>query len=391
VRIEIHRTSAMFVLVFIALVLAGCAGAANLLYGRPSLDEVDRLAAEQDFDRALKELERLRRDVPDSSVYVEAEKRVREAGEEWVLSRAAMAAEREEAGDWRGARGILEEAGEAFSACDTLGILIEDFEVRREQAALEVEERLVWSRARALLDQRPHLAELARTRFDDREVLKTWESTEDEIMELHARLMEAAERNLALGQLEAAEEYLAVAARIEPSRVVLVALEQLRRPEAEVPEPEPEPIPVQPPVQQEERPRETAPRPRAAPPPDPRELADRALAAAREALLRGDLRLAQSHAGRAARHAPEDAEITGLRQLIDDRITSQVELLDEAARREYVEGHYEEAEGTWRKALELEPENPQIQQQLERVERVLENLRRLRDRSGEPPPYPAWT
>jgi tetratricopeptide (TPR) repeat protein len=358
----------------VVLLLAGCAGVANLIHGKPSVEEVESLRERGEYGRALGELDRLRRAAPDSVLWGEMEARIRSEGEAFVRDRIVAAETHRQEGDWRGAAGALSEVERRYPSSDSLAVAREDFESRRSASGLKVEKRLALARARGLLAELPHLEELSRLRFEDRALARRLADTRDELQDLHKVLMATAEESLESGETEVAEECLTAAARINPSRVVVAALEQLRRPEpavtpAPIPRPEPQPVPARtdPALQARQRLLQQ------------QEAAARSLEAARDALTRNDLMLARSHLERAARNAPDSEGVLALRQEIEQRVSIQVRRLDEAGRRDYVEGHYEAAAESWKQALELEPENEGLKQQLARVERVLENLKRLRD------------
>ena len=361
---------------------SGCATVSNLVHGTPTTDEVVRLTETRDYDRALAVLERLHREAPDSSLFVEMESDIRTEAERDTREEVLRAAEKEQMGDWEGARETLREARRRYSGSDSLASAINGHEARREALARTVETRLALFRARGLLAELPRLEELRRVRYEDRGLRRRLENTREELQDLHEILILASEESLAEGRTEMADEYLTEAARISPSRVVMAALEQLRRPEP-VPEP---PAPEQAVRGEVVRP-VTPVQPRTRPvQPDPKELAARALEAAQEAFSRNDLPLARNHLDRAEQLDPDNEQVLRLKVELQSRVAGQVARLDEAGRRAYVGGHYETAAENWKRAAELEPGNESIRQQLERVERVLENLRRLRGEEVRPPP-----
>jgi len=127
---------------------------------------------------------------------------------------------------------------------------------------------------------------------------------------------------------------------------------------------------------------------RAAPPRatlSPNEAAERRREVARAvqqgnaALEAGDLRLALLRAYQATAQDPADPEAAALLTAAEQALASEVERLDNQAQRLYRRGQVAEARGVWLELLELDPDNPSAQAAIQRAERVLGNLERLRD------------
>jgi tetratricopeptide (TPR) repeat protein len=127
---------------------------------------------------------------------------------------------------------------------------------------------------------------------------------------------------------------------------------------------------------------------RAAPPLDtlaPIEAAERRREVARTvqqgsaALEAGDLRLALQRAYQATAQDPADPEAAALLTAAERALASEVERLDNQAQRLYRRGRVAEARGAWLELLELDPDNPSAKAAIERAERVLGNLERLRE------------
>lgn len=69
---------------------------------------------------------------------------------------------------------------------------------------------------------------------------------------------------------------------------------------------------------------------------------------------------------------------TELQKAIDDKVTR----LFDAGVSAYSRGQFEQAARNWRSALQLNPKHQQARESLERAEKVLENIERLKDKQG---------
>jgi hypothetical protein len=105
----------------------------------------------------------------------------------------------------------------------------------------------------------------------------------------------------------------------------------------------------------------------------------RAVQQGNAALEAGDLRLALLRAYQATAQDPADPEAVALLTAAEQALASEVERLDNQAQRLYRRGQVAEARGAWLELLELDPDNPSAQAAIQRAERVLGNLERLRD------------
>ena len=189
----------------ILLLLAGCAGAADLIYGSPTVERVDELREAREYDRALEVLDRLRRDNPDSSLYVALEERIRRDGDSFVRSAVGVAETRIQEGDWEGASRSLEEARDRYAQSDTLSSAEIAFQRRRLGLIEDVEEQHALARARGLLEELPMIQELARVRYDDRRARRRLDESLEELDRLHGLLLTGAEHALEEGDKVTAE------------------------------------------------------------------------------------------------------------------------------------------------------------------------------------------
>lgn len=102
------------------------------------------------------------------------------------------------------------------------------------------------------------------------------------------------------------------------------------------------------------------------------------LEAARAAIQANDYRRALDILDQVAELQPDDRELHGLREEASLMISPQVEALVKLGDRLYLDEQLDAALATWRAALDLRPEDEDIQSRIERAETVLNRLGALR-------------
>lgn len=105
-------------------------------------------------------------------------------------------------------------------------------------------------------------------------------------------------------------------------------------------------------------------------------------------LAAGNLSEAGDRLKRVLQTDPEHAEALRLSAELAEILAERSRVLNDLAARLYLEGQIEAATRVWQASLEIDPDQPEIAERLERARRVSERLRELRDRqppSQDPP------
>jgi len=103
----------------------------------------------------------------------------------------------------------------------------------------------------------------------------------------------------------------------------------------------------------------------------------------RQALLVDDLVEAHETFNQIPSPANESSEVSALREDLDRAVTTRVAQLTSRGDSEYRADNVDTAMKTWSEALELDPENQNLKERLERAGRVLARLEQLKQQQGK--------
>ena len=108
-----------------------------------------------------------------------------------------------------------------------------------------------------------------------------------------------------------------------------------------------------------------------------RQQVDQLLMQANQALAREDLPGAQRALEALLAIDTDNADALALRDAVNSAVTVRSEELLRQGNQLYRSGNIEQAKSTWERGLLLDPENPQLLANIQRAERVLQNLQEL--------------
>lgn len=379
-------------IVVIAALLQGCAVPSFLR--PPTIDEINELIARQEFGEALQELHDIPDAHPDRESYRALEVEVRTLAEEYAGVMISRSQAIEDEGDWTSAIALLVEARQKYPMSERLD-QAEGAMLDRQKSRLNaVDDNLVLFRAEMLLQELPLRQEIARIDPYNLTARRYVADIQEELSSIVERLCEFGENAFEEGEPFSAESFISVAARIEETPRVAQALlrlesekdlraaeemEEIRRiQEAEAATAS---------IQEEARRREEEARIQGEKERRQRQL-DQRLREVREALDQQKLLDARRLLNAAEILSPGSSTIQTLREELQQKITRQVDILLRRGNELYTNGHFEQAKLSWVNARELDPENETVSAQLERVDRVLANLREISTRNLRPPPPP---
>jgi tetratricopeptide (TPR) repeat protein len=214
------------------------------------------------------------------------------------------------------------------------------------------------------------------------------ERVQTELDNVTERLAIAGEQSLARGDLLSAEAFLTTARRIDPTPRIQSALDIIAARQDSIAQAEQARLSQIQRDEQRQRNQEAAAR-------DRRQLADfnqrflTLINQIEEALDQQQLLEANRLIQRARTMKPDAEEIEPLDGQLAEKISRQVERYLADGNDFYRRGSFERAKQVWETALELDPENLTVRAQVDRVKRVLANIRELQGRqAGRPPPPP---
>ena len=372
-------------LIFVTF-LTGCAAISFLR--PPTEDEVNDLVARQEFGRALTKLGNIPANHPERERYRILEQEVRALADEYAGTMVARAESMESEEDWSSAVALLVEARRKYPMSEPLELAEQQMLLRQSVRLNALDDELLLIQAQRLLMELPLRQEIARVDPYNLDARRQVEEVQAELANVTERLAIAGERTLTEGDLQSAEAFLTTARRIDETPRIQSAMGILSARQDSIALSEQERIRQ---IQQDEerqRTAEAAARSRRQLAEFNRRFSD-LVHQIEEALDQQQLLEAKRLIQRARAMKPEAGEIEPLAQQLSEKISRQVARYLADGNELYRGGSFERAKQLWETALELDEENVTVRAQVDRVERVLANIRELQGRQvGRPPPPP---
>lgn len=348
---------------FILTVLLGLGGCASINALRPDVaSAVDRWVANKEYQKALDTIEHMS---PDHAQYSAMQARVptiRRAAvtyEQQVIKQATkLAAEQR----WQAALDAYEDGLDRLPHSEPLQKGREQLLQKRDALIDNLELRALISHARQLDRDLPvyrRMVEIAPKSGDQRRRLT---QAEREARQVASELTDAGQKALEDGDSFLAVRCLTLADRLDPREETRAALTRAREASSQSSDTSGSQ------AQRQDIERERERRGQA--------LVDEY----RTAYAEGDLLKARKLLTEAAVLQPESREISTLRQQLNAAIEQEVEAGLERGRRLYTVGDVEGALGVWTGLLEYSPNDKQLNEHIDRAERVLRNLREIEGR-----------
>jgi tetratricopeptide (TPR) repeat protein len=374
------------VLLIFVTFLTGCAAISFL---RPPTEaEVNNLVARQEFDQALAKLSAIAPSHPERERYQILEQEVRALADDYANTMVARAESMESEDDWSSALALLVEARRKYSRSEQLEVAEQQMLLRQSVRLSALDDDLLLIRAQRLLMELPLRQEIARVDPYNLDARRQVEDVQAELDNVTEGLTVAGERTLTEGDLLSAEAFLTTARRIDETPRIQSALGILSAKQDSIARAEQARLRQIRQDEQRQRDQEAAARSR-------RQLADfnqrfsAIIHQIEEALDQQQLLEAKRLVQRARAMKPDAEEVGPLDQQLAEKISRQVERYLVDGNGLYRGGSFERAKQIWETALELDPDNLTVRTQVDRVERVLANIRELQGRQvGRPPPPP---
>ncbi len=357
-------STARFLAVLLFLALPAC----GVLESRPAPADADRvsgLIAQRRFADAIAVLEESAGTGAGASHRLA---QVREMARRYDAEQAEKVLELQMTGDWAAAFRALDEGlrnypdGEALQQARAI--------LLREQAEelARLERQWLLQRAQWLVEALPLSRAIARVHPQDPDAALRAQNLEEEAADIALALEREADSAIAAGQLQRAESFLEMAARLEPDETreqrlegIQAALEAESRRRAAVAESERERQRLR---QRQARERRIA------------ELT----ATVHRRLLTADLAGARRTLEELERLAGPRPDIVELGQAVDAAIAAKVAELTHRGDQLYGAGKLREARHVWAQAARLDPGNAEVQARIDRADRVLRRVQELQQR-----------
>lgn len=279
----------------------------------------------------------------------------------------AEATTRQDEGDWRGALNVLDDALQRYPESKTLQDARKEFRTRQEQQLASLDADLMLARANWLLEQKNILVKKRSlggtlSRSESGQLA----SIDQELGKLQPPLVLQGEKALKSGKLTLAKRCLSLAEQIEKdesTRRLHAAVNKANRQHAS---------------RAKARQRKAQEREREALARKSHAEFQAHLGSARESLAKGDLVSARHSVTAAAAIDEEHPELKVVSRELRTQITARTDRLINEGSSLYRRGEFQEAQKLWAEAVRLDPDNTLAKARLERAERVVDKLNRLR-------------
>ncbi|MCW8127105.1 hypothetical protein [Microbulbifer halophilus] len=103
----------------------------------------------------------------------------------------------------------------------------------------------------------------------------------------------------------------------------------------------------------------------------------RYIAELQQALKAGDLQSARQHLSRLRQESPQDPHLQPLQSRFQAQLSTRVKIAIKRGNELYSKGKIQQAVGVWREVQALDPDNVELETNIARAEKVLENLKAL--------------
>jgi tetratricopeptide (TPR) repeat protein len=353
--------------VFVGL-LGGCAELSMRLGVGDLDDHLDRLVAAQEYGRALDLIDAVPERDPEYQHYRYRREHILDLAARYEVETFAEAAQAQVDGDWEAALARYQEGLDKYPDSILLqdGLrYLRDAQAKRTD---EISQELLINRGQYLVEALPRQRKLTEVDPENRGARRLREQLEREALEVGAALGERGGRALERGDVDLAERTLPLAAKLNPSPEIearyqgLKALERAARTQERT---EQKKVQVD-----KQRERVQA-----------RKLRSRELYAIYErAEQNQDLVRARDALSEIIRIEGKSSRAVALLDDLEARIDVRVEDLNAQGGTSYSRGQFEDAVVFWKRALELDPDNEEVQSNLRRAQRVLAKLKELREK-----------
>lgn len=339
------------------IALIGCS--AGRFHWPGTTGEVEQLLNEQRYGTALSRIQELSQKEPDNQELVKLRHEAIYQAFRYEQQMIAEAQARQDEGDWKGALDTIDEALLRHPDSTALQQTRTELKAEQERRLAELDTDLMLARGNWLLEEKGVLERrrtLAGASWTD-----GWKLTDidDELARMQPALILQGERALKAGKLTLAESCFSLAQRIQSDPAARKGLNAIYRTRKK--------------QQSASREREHKAQIRQL-----RHQFETFLEEAREALARDDLLTARDALAAANAIDSGDPALAQLRANYQPRQEARVEQLITEGNSLYRRGLFHQARDLWREVVTLDPGNTLAQARLDRAERVIEKLERLR-------------
>lgn len=343
------------------LLLASVSGCAELvIVPRPVQDaRIERWLQEQRYGKVLEVLERRAQRSDELSTEKRLEE-VRNLAAEYDTEQAKAADRLLEAGKLNEAEEVINLALGHYPEGGKLQGAAQKLRHLRQEKIDSLEAKLLLAQADWLTASVPIYEKLAKVEPSNLDAIWQAKRMEQERADVAQRLASIGLTAHAKGDVETAKRYLSASKQLQPSEPVVDVLKHLGKQEKRKQD-----------VEKAQK-KEIASKKR-------RREAERLAEQARAELQHSQLLAARTHVDRLQDLDPDYPQLDTLRFRLERAVDARVSNLLKTGDDHYAEGRIAEAKRLWEAGLALAPDHPELNNRVERAEKVLNRLRELRE------------
>jgi hypothetical protein len=338
----------------LAVLLAGCAQFAGPRPVTPG--QIDAWLAEQNYGSALTALAIIPDNAPQRELLLSRREQALAQARDYEQAELDLVRNKEQEQDFAAALTELRAALVNYPQSESLAEEQQRLLPLQQRALRDINDQLLIARVQHLFEA---------LSLQDRRALLDPDFSMAQLTDLRAELdhssgelLECGQHSMREGKLTRAELCLTLAKRIQDTQLARTALSTLAQ-------------------QQSQRKKATRSRIQRSQDKTRRQQVEQLLTRANEALARDDLTGARRSLDDLLAVDAGNADALALRDAVNSAVVVRSEELLRQGNQLYRSGNIEQAKSTWERGLQLDPENTQLHANVQRAERVLQNLQEI--------------
>lgn len=341
--------------VFLMLFLSSCAFLNS--FNSDLNKQVDTWMAQHEYSKILDTLQYIRPSNPNYKLLQKKRQLAIAASKRYEQAQITDALNLIEKGQWHEAELTLNTAIEKLPDSRPLHKTYQEFIKQRASYLKSLYTQLFINKAEWLVKDKPVQQQLDRTLPDDRKTREAMADYRNQTRYVYQQLLACGTDAAKMNDLVLAEQCYRLADKLQPSSSIKDTLAEIQQKLAQTQKPIQEPKPASPAISQ---------------------LGRNLLEKSKKALTAGQLKLAITQYNKIP-GSDKNLEIvrsygTEMTRRIRENVNQGIEL----GRKLYSQGQVEQALAVWNKLRDLDPDNENLLSHIDRAERVLEKIRKLR-------------
>lgn len=326
------------------------------------IERVESLLEQEEYQRALNLIDQLKPEDPEYDSLQKQRPEIKKQASEFEQKMLQEARNYQSLGEWGKALYSFEHGLQKLPDSQPLNEALKTFYEARNTYIEDLEFQLLISKGQCLPNHTPILEQLANADPKNSQYRRAAEQNLKEVSQVTEDLTQCGQTALASREYHLARKCLQLAYTLSPTEEIQESLNQAEQALAQI-------------AQKKEQKAQII----------KAKNTEKIISAFEESFEQSDYAAAKVYLQTLAKEDPNHPQLNQLKQSLDAAITQKVKELTEQGQQFYSLGEYEKAFDTWRKGLNLEPNNSTLLIHIERVQRVLDSLKRLNTQEQSEP------